>query len=262
MALRFPVVRRINKATVFFIQRNEPMQSSDAFGTVSNPLTSEMEVSRQEETSDNGRVKAANKNSTARNDHERKRLAVELANFEVMAKEAREKLVVDGDDASRAAQVYQVAQQLFAAAPTWMAFYREILSLNGVAHILFPSHNHRRFEATEEFCEIQKMITILRAGSLPENDPLESQRMITVRLPLSLHKALCQEAEVRGVSVNQLCISRLLNSIDDEYIPNSLKGRRGRRPGPQGPRRDCDAKSEDVSVMESKVGRFEERESE
>ena len=139
---------------------------------------------------------------------------------------------------------------------------REILSLNGVAHILFPSHDHRRFEATVEFCEIQKMITVLRAGSLPENDPLESQRMITVRLPLSLHKALCREAEERGVSVNQLCISRLLNSIDDEYIPNSSKGRRGRRPGPQGPRRDFDSKSEEVSVMESKIGRFEERDSE
>ena len=102
------------------------------------------------------------------------------------------------------------------------------------------------------------MITVLRAGSLPENDPMESLRMITVRLPLSLHKTLCEEAESRGVSVNQLCISRLLCAIADDYIPSSNKGRRGRRPGPQGPRRERNGRMDDVTVMESKMGRNED----
>ncbi len=232
------------------------MQSSDAFGSAPNSLASTEGAPRfetQEPNMGNSLTGLA-----ARADNEKKRLASELANFEMMAKEAREKLVMGGDVASRAAQVYQVAQQLFAAAPTWMAFYREILSLTGVACQLFPKDELRQFEATTEFCEIQKMITVLRAGSLPENDPMESLRMITVRLPLSLHKALCDEAETRGVSVNQLCISRLLNAIADDYIPNSSKGRRGRRPGPQGPRRDRSERMEGYSEMNGRMDRPEE----
>lgn len=229
------------------------MQSSDAFGTVSNPVVKVEGESRFE--TNNGSLNGQVTSTPPRNENEKKRLAIELANFEMMAKEAREKLVMGGDVASRAAQVYQVAQQLFAAAPTWMAFYREILSNNGVGYQLFPKDEYRQFEATFEFSEIQKMITVLRAGSLPENDPMESLRMITVRLPLSLHKTLCEEAESRGVSVNQLCISRLLCAIADDYIPSSNKGRRGRRPGPQGPRRERNGRVEDMTVMEGKMER-------
>jgi hypothetical protein len=232
------------------------MQSSDAFGTVSNPVVKVEGESRFE--TNNGSLNGPATSTPPRNENEKKRLAIELANFEMMAKEAREKLVMGGDVASRGAQVYQVAQQLFAAAPTWMAFYREILSNNGVGYQLFPKEEYRQFEATLEFGEIQKMITVLRAGSLPENDPMESLRMITVRLPLSLHKTLCEEAESRGVSVNQLCISRLLCAIADDYIPSSNKGRRGRRPGPQGPRRERNGRMDDVTVMESKMGRNED----
>lgn len=229
------------------------MQSSDAFGTVSNTI-SKVEGESRFDTNQEA-FETQTTNTPPRNENEKKRLAVELANFEMMAKEAREKLVMGGDIASRSAQVYQVAQQLFAAAPTWMAFYREILSHSGVAHQLFSMEEYRQFEASFEFSEIQKMITVLRAGALPENDPMESLRMITVRLPLSLHKTLCNEAESRGVSVNQLCISRLLCAIADDYIPNSNKGRRGRRPGPQGPRRERMSRSEDVSMMDGKLGR-------
>jgi predicted HicB family RNase H-like nuclease len=232
------------------------MQSSDAFGTVSNPMVQVEGEVRFDSNSVSAKGSAAS--SPARNENEKKRLAIELANFEMMAKEAREKLVMDGDVASRAAQVYQVAQQLFAAAPTWMAFYREILSHKGVGYQLFPKNEFRQFEATFEFNEIQKMITVLRAGSLPENDPMESLRMITVRLPLSLHKTLCDEAESRGVSVNQLCISRLLSPVADDSIPSSAKGRRGRRPGPQGPRRESSNRMDDMNVMEAKMGRTDE----
>jgi predicted HicB family RNase H-like nuclease len=232
------------------------MQSSDAFGTVSNPVVKVEGESRFE--SNNASLNDQAATTPLRNENEKKRLAVELANFEAMAKEARAKLVTEGDVARRAAQVYQVAQQLFAAAPTWMAFYREILSHNGIGYQLFPKDEFRQFEATFEFSEIQKMITVLRAGSLPENDPMESLRMITVRLPLSLHKTLCDEAEVRGVSVNQLCISRLLAAIADDCIPSSNKGRRGRRPGPQGPRRERNGRMGEPMVVENKMDRSDE----
>lgn len=238
-----------------FIQRNEHMQSSDGFGSVALGVnkSGEADAARYGVEMNNGVMEPA-KESRTRSDGDKKRLAVELANFDAMAKEARSKLLPGGSFADRAAQVYQVAQQLFAAAPTWMAFYRELLSTTGVARTLYPdATEYRQFETTSEFSEVQKMITVLRAGNLPENDPMESQRMITVRLPLSLHQALCQEADERGVSVNQLCISRLLQMVADDYIPNSSKGRRGRRPGPQGPRRDRNAQAEEQAVVEARV---------
>lgn len=231
------------------------MQSSDAFGTAANSIVNAEGDVRFH--TGNGIESTQVSQTSVRSNNEKKRLAVELANFEMMAKEARQKLVPAEEVGARAVQVYEVAQQLFAAAPTWMAFYREILSLSGVAHELFAKDEMRQFEATPEFNEIQKMITVLRAGSLPENDPMESLRMITVRLPLSLHEALCKEAENRGVSVNQLCISRLLASIADEYLPTSSKGRRGRRPGPQGPRRDRNLRSEQPSIVEQAIERVE-----
>lgn len=44
-------------------------------------------------------------------------------------------------------------------------------------------------------------------------------RVITVRLPKSLHEALKTEAYGRKTSMNQLCISKLLQVIDAEMVP-------------------------------------------
>lgn len=240
-------------------QWNVIMQSSDLVDSINGQPSNNASMPANRISSDAVQVDASNSVvSSTRPGGEKKRLAVELANFEAMAKESRAKLVQSGSAEERASQVLDVAQQLFAAAPTWMAFYRELLGTTGVARMLYPNADeYRAFETTDAFCEIQKLITVLRAGNLPENDPLEAQRMITVRLPLSLHMALCQEAEERSVSVNQLCISRLLQMIGDEMIPNSNKGRRGRRPGPQGPRRDRNLKTESIATPDTYQARPE-----
>ena len=78
------------------------------------------------------------------------------------------------------------------------------------------------------------MLTVLRSRDLPENDPHEPQRMITVRIPKSLHDSICSEANELAVSVNKLCITRMLQKIDTNLIPNSTQKRRGRRPGSAG----------------------------
>jgi hypothetical protein len=75
------------------------------------------------------------------------------------------------------------------------------------------------------------MLTTLRSRDLPENDPTEPQRMITIRLPMTLHNAICSEANELEVSVNKLCISRMLQQLDDRMIPACKNKRRGRRPG-------------------------------
>jgi hypothetical protein len=60
--------------------------------------------------------------------------------------------------------------------------------------------------------------------------------MITIRLPASLHDALKAEADELNLSINKLCISKLLQRIESRYIPIQQGRRRGRKPGPQGPR--------------------------
>ena len=47
----------------------------------------------------------------------------------------------------------------------------------------------------------------------------EPTRVITVRLPKSLHEALRAEAHTRQTSMNQLCISKLLQIIEQQFVP-------------------------------------------
>jgi hypothetical protein len=61
--------------------------------------------------------------------------------------------------------------------------------------------------------------------------------MITIRLPKSLHDSLKEEADELNLSINKLCISKLLQRIESRYVPIQQGRRRGRRPGPQGPRK-------------------------
>ncbi len=72
-----------------------------------------------------------------------------------------------------------------------------------------------KFEQSNEFAEIQKMVAGLRtrkAGS-GKNEPT---RVITVRLPESLHEALKAEASDHNTSMNKLCISKLLQVLVEE----------------------------------------------
>ncbi len=50
------------------------------------------------------------------------------------------------------------------------------------------------FECCDEHNKLLEMLTALRSRDLPENDPHEAQRMITVRIPKSLHDSICNEA--------------------------------------------------------------------
>ncbi|MDG1873438.1 MAG: toxin-antitoxin system HicB family antitoxin [Mariniblastus sp.] len=119
--------------------------------------------------------------------------------------------------AVRCQKVLQVARQLFQEKPDWVTFFRETLGVKGAARAVFPSQNeYVQFEQSKEFSEIQKMVASLRtrkaAGS--KNEPT---RVITVRLPESLHEALKAEASDHNTSMNKLCISKLLQVlIEDE----------------------------------------------
>ncbi len=163
------------------------------------------------------------------------KLAAEMKVFNSVAEELRPKLDSSLSLERKRRLVFEIATELFGVAPTWTAFYRETLGGTGIARSLFNDVDEaREYERSEEHFKVLEMLTVLRSRDLPENDPHEPQRMITVRIPKSLHDAICDEANELAVSVNKLCISRLLQKVDPAMIPSSSQKRRGRRPGSAG----------------------------
>ncbi|MFW6171560.1 MAG: toxin-antitoxin system HicB family antitoxin [Planctomycetota bacterium] len=117
----------------------------------------------------------------------------------------------------RKQEAYRVASALYKQAPDWVRFFREILGVGGVVRQLFPDDQVLlEFEKSEEHAEIQSMLARLRQQNNGEQ-AREPLRVITVRLPQSLHEALQAQAHLHQTSMNKLCISKLLQVIDDEF---------------------------------------------
>jgi hypothetical protein len=162
------------------------------------------------------------------------RMAIELAQFTKVANGLRAKLEPASSFEARCQQAFDVANDLFANSPTWVCFYRELMGGKGLINLLFSDLNdYGNFLRTEQYHQIQLMLTALRSRDLPENDPNDPQRMITVRLPKSLHEAMCDEAGRLNISVNRLCISRMLQLLDPKMIPETQSKPRGRKPRTQ-----------------------------
>jgi predicted HicB family RNase H-like nuclease len=113
-----------------------------------------------------------------------------------------------------------------------------MLGSEGVVRKLFTNPTEMRaFEESSEFAELQEMVAAMRSEDSSKGDATEPERMITIRLPKSLHDALRIEADEMNLSINKLCISKLLQRIESRFVPIQQGRRRGRRPGPQGPRK-------------------------
>ena len=114
----------------------------------------------------------------------------------------------------------RIANEMFHQQPDWITFFREVLGVDGLLRKLFPTPEElATFEKTEEYAEIQQMLARLRERTAAAADGKEPTRVITVRLPKSLHESLRAEAHDRKTSMNQLCISKLLMVIESELMP-------------------------------------------
>ncbi len=121
--------------------------------------------------------------------------------------------------ADRKQEAYRIAMSLHDQSPDWVTFFREILGIGGVVRRLFPEDKSLlEFEETPEHAEIQLMLARLRrkTGRGATHEPT---RVITVRLPKSLHEALQAEAHLHQTSMNKLCISKLLQVLFDNEKP-------------------------------------------
>ena len=118
-------------------------------------------------------------------------------------------------------EVSRVAALKFNQSPDWVTFFREVLGVEGVARRVFSNPEEMEaFEKTEEHAGIQAMVAKLREKSRSQTESNEPTRVITVRLPKSLHEFLKAESHQRRTSMNQLCISKLLQIIDNDLVPS------------------------------------------
>lgn len=126
------------------------------------------------------------------------------------------------DTPTKYQEVLSAAQKIYQTKPDWVSFFRSVQGIDGIIRQAFPEAAAlKQFEQGEEFAEIQRMLAKLRAKSngTPPPDG-ESTRVITVRLPKSLHETLQAEAHEHQISMNKYCISKLLQIIDQQLVPN------------------------------------------
>lgn len=130
-------------------------------------------------------------------------------------------------------QVLQAAEHLYRKDPDWVVFFREILGIDGVARRVFPNFEDlNAFEHSDEYDQIQKMLVRLREKKSPSDAEGEPTRVITVRLPKSMHEYLRTEAHDMRTSMNKLCISKLLQVVEQDMIPAERSGPPKRRTSP------------------------------
>jgi len=117
-------------------------------------------------------------------------------------------------------EAVQMALDIARQVSDWETFFRSMMGSGGVIEQLFPLREERSaFKRMPEYYEIQRIMARLREQLNKRSKPdREVTRVITVRLPESLHSALMLEANDMNTSMNKLCISKLLQVIDDELV--------------------------------------------
>lgn len=134
-------------------------------------------------------------------------------------------------------RLLQEAYDRYCAKPDWSVFYREVLGVDGLLRRTLSRHEDLvQFEKSEFFREIQFLLRRLRETCPPEEAEVEPIQVITIRIPESLQQTLRQEAFDQGTSMNKLCISKLLQRIEEEAVPSEVvyqssvrEARKGRR---------------------------------
>jgi predicted HicB family RNase H-like nuclease len=130
-------------------------------------------------------------------------------------------------------EVIRVAQTLFHQNPDWVTFFREVLGLGGIVRQMYPTAEAlTEFEKTSQYGEIQQMLAKLRVEGPPVPEDKEPTRVITVRLPKSLHEFLQVEAHEKCTSMNQLCISKLVQWLDSDLAASKTGGSNGQASKP------------------------------
>lgn len=113
-------------------------------------------------------------------------------------------------------EIQRIANDLLEQSANAGTFSREIFGLGGAISRLFNTRQlMKAFKESAEYAELNRISAELRSQDAARVAPdREPTRVITVRLPRSVHEALRAEASAREISMNKLCISKLLQELD------------------------------------------------
>ncbi len=136
----------------------------------------------------------------------------------------------------RARKVLDEAQALYAQEPDWVTFYRQVFGRGGVVRRMFPTPRAlARFERTDTYRQLQRMLAQLRANSRGPSQRGGETSVVTVRIPRAVYENIRKEAFELETTINQLCISKLLQVIAPELVLRTAPGRPGSRLKPASP---------------------------
>jgi hypothetical protein len=117
---------------------------------------------------------------------------------------------------ARAQQTLRFAEQRAKDASDWVELENALFGLGGKATELFRTQPERT-----AFCRTKEYKRILALMDGLPHPPVKgfvdmvanANGAISVRLPRSVHAALLAEAKAEGVSLNQLCLSKLVAQL-------------------------------------------------
>jgi predicted HicB family RNase H-like nuclease len=120
-------------------------------------------------------------------------------------------------------QLLAEAGSIYRESTDWVEFFRAVFGADGLIQRSFPEVKSRRsFENSPQYQKMQAMLAELRRQPPSANAPRNAEQVVTLRLPQSVHRTLRLEADERHTSLNKLCISKLLQSIDDSLVPTDI----------------------------------------
>lgn len=126
---------------------------------------------------------------------------------------------------SKSVEVLQTAGELFHRSPDWISFHREVLGEGGLVRRLFPEPEAlAQFELSNEYRQLLRMVAQFREKAPSASENREPTRVITVRMPESLHESLKNEATQKQTSVNKLCITKLLMVLEEPSMNDEETG--------------------------------------
>jgi hypothetical protein len=117
---------------------------------------------------------------------------------------------------AKARQVLEFAEQRARETVDWLELSNALFGPGGKATVAFPTERERTaFCKTEEYKRLLALMDRLPAPPVKEVVELTASAngAISVRLPRSVHAALLAEAKAEGVSLNQLCLSKLVAQL-------------------------------------------------
>jgi hypothetical protein len=121
---------------------------------------------------------------------------------------------VSGKIVAKAREVLAFAEQRAGEVSDRFQLWNALYSAGGKASQLFETEAERAaFSKTNEYKRIQALMECLPTPPVRENVNLTVNGHVSLQLPRSVHAALLEEAKTEGVSLQQLCVAKLVAQL-------------------------------------------------